>query len=235
MSKVNDYYGKCATCTNYALGSASSMKSGVGFRCSKYGTFKSMNDYCNPHLIMSGYTYNRRVTDSNISSAEKMVTSSNSNCFITTAVIDILHEEYGHVLLNKLKHFRNDVLQQNPAWHPILHNYDNIGPQIADKLRNDPDAFNIADDLLVKYLIHCGALIEYGDDIKKYTEMEDIKNPAYKSAIELYVGMTNWLAQHYNIENRFDHTIVYSAEEAPLMGHGNPEVERGFTRELKRD
>ena len=166
MSKVDEYYKKCATCDNYALGSKSSMRAGVGFRCAKYGTCKRMDDYCNSHLIMSGYSWNRHVTDKMISDAEKMVYQPNSNCFITTAIIEILQDDFGYVVLDKLKHFRNDVLQKNSIWYPILENYDTVGSKLAGLLRTDVNRKDIAAALFHNYLIRCSYLVDCGDDIK---------------------------------------------------------------------
>jgi translation initiation factor 2 beta subunit (eIF-2beta)/eIF-5 len=234
MSKVNDYYNKCATCENYALGSKSSMKAGVGFRCSKYGKAMPMDDHCASHMFMSGYSWNRRVTDQDITSAEKMLRSPNSFCFITTAIVEILQDDYGYVVLDKLKHFRNDVLQANPVWHAILRNYDVVGPKIADALRNDPDRLEVCKTLFRKYLNKCAMLVDSGDDVKDNTLIDDVYNPYYQRFVQEYVAMTNWLANKYGIENTFE-DVVFSEDEVSYMGHGNPEeekIQKGFGHKL---
>ncbi len=204
MSRLKDYDGKCATCKNYALGSRAQLKPGVGFRCSKYGEAKSMSDYCNSHFIMAGYDYNRNVTEKDIMDAEKMINSS-SNCFITTIVVHILGYMNIHYVLELLRNFRDNIMQPNPEYHMYLKNYDIIGPKIANCIENDLNREEIAIYVYDNYLINICKFIE---------------SNYYDEAIELYVQMTDFLANLYNIENVFDVNAYYTKDEIKSAGHG---------------
>lgn len=204
MSRLKDYNGKCATCKNYALGSRAQLKPGVGFRCSKYGEAKSMNDYCSEHFFLNGYNFNGNVTDKDITDAEKMINSS-SNCFITTIVVHILGYMNIHYVLELLRNFRDNVMQPNPEYHMYLKHYDVIGPKIANCIENDLNREEIAIYVYDNYLINICRLIE---------------NNYYDEAIELYVDMTNTLANLYKIENEFDVNVHYTKEQAKQAGHG---------------
>lgn len=204
MSRLKDYDGKCATCKNYALGSRAQLKPGIGFRCSKYGEAKSMNDQCSSHFFLDGYNYNRNVTEKDITDAEKMINKS-SDCFITTVVVHILGYMDTYFVLDILRKFREQVMQPNPEYHMYLKNYDEIGPKIAACIETDPHKVEVAIDIYDKYLLRICTLIN---------------NNYYDEAIELYVDMTNALAGIYKIENEFDVNVHYTKEQAKKAGHG---------------
>lgn len=204
MSRVKDYEGKCATCNNYALGSKSQLKPGVGFRCFKYGEAKSMSDHCNSHLIMAGYDFNRKVTDKDILDAEKMINAT-PGCFITTIVVDILGKPDNCNALEILRKFRSEVMQPNKQYHAYLNHYDTIGPQIARNIENDLNKMEVAKTAYENYILPVCALV---------------LNQRNDEAINLYIEMTNILAHMYQIENTYDYNVCYSLDEAKLAGHG---------------
>lgn len=66
-------------------------------------------------------------------------TSSSSNCYITTIVCDKLGLEDDCSVLNTLREFRDNVMQQNFKYCKILFEYDVIGPKISEMIKNDTD------------------------------------------------------------------------------------------------
>ena len=102
---------------------------------------------------------------------------------------------------------------------------------------DDPERFEVASELYRTYLNKCAFLADSGDDVKANTLIDDVANPYYIKLVEIYVEMTNWLANKYGIENTFDNSVVFSDDEVTLMGHGSPEEElrqREASRTMKR-
>ena len=52
-------------------------------------------------------------------------------CYITTMICDVLGKEDTCEALEVLRSFRNDVLQKDEKYAPILYEYDVVGPKIA--------------------------------------------------------------------------------------------------------
>lgn len=60
-----------------------------------------------------------------------------SGCYLTTIMCEILNEPDDCDILKKMRFFRDSYLQINPEFYPILYEYDQIGPIIKEKLKND--------------------------------------------------------------------------------------------------
>lgn len=133
-----------------------------------------------------------------------------SSCFITTVTCSILGKEDNDLVMQKLRNFRNNVLQKNEEYYEILKLYDVIGPIIANKLINDSEK-ELFTPVLYSALSNITKLID-----KEY----------YELAIEKYRVMTLLLINRYNLKHLFnyivDNNFGYSDNEfdPAIAGHG---------------
>ena len=130
--------------------------------------------------------------------------NSNSSCYITTIMCNLLGYDDNNYYLNKLRLFRDNVMQKNPNYLPMLLTYDIIGPIISQKLANDKFGKEIATTYFNKYIT------------KSVLAIEEEK---YQEAINIYKAMTDTLANHYGINT----TIIspdLSTIDTNYLGHG---------------
>lgn len=135
-----------------------------------------------------------------------------SGCYLTTATCDILGLEDKNIYLQIFRKFRKDYLHHRPECLPILEEYDFVGPVIAQRLMNDENKEQIAQDLLKDYIHPIATNL-----ITKF-------DGNYDFAIKSYAQMTRELIKRYNLEtmaltipgqSRFDFNKDYSD-----YGHG---------------
>lgn len=108
----------------------------------------------------------------------------NSGCYLTTIMCKLLGYDDDNYYLNKLRNFRDNVMQTNPIYIPLLLKYDVVGPVISERLANDPEGKTIANTFFNNYISK--AVIA-------------INEKEYQSAINIYTDMTKVLAKKYNI------------------------------------
>lgn len=178
------YVGQCGTCiyfedmhgNPYDKTNADYVK---GF-CTWFRASYYPDDHCDSHYRSRG--------------------SSGSNCYITTMICNILGQEDTCEALETLRSFRNDVLQKDENYAPILHEYDTVGPKIAEKLSTEDKDFvqNIYDCFIV-------SIVSYIQQEKK------------EEAISKYVEMTKSLEDCYGISYDNKMPLVYDYKNG---GHG---------------
>ena len=112
----------------------------------------------------------------------------NSTCYLTTIMCKLLEYKDDNYYLNKLRYFRDNVMKTNGEYIPLLIVYDVIGPMISKKLANDEHGKEIAQVYFNKYIT------------KSVEAIEEEKN---KEAINIYIAMTNSLAERYGINTTF--------------------------------
>ena len=201
MSLKDEYYKKCATCINYGLLNPADVNH-IGFKCHEKGGFYALDDSCSSGLF-GGYSYNKKVSEKNISDAIKMVAKNQkSGCYITTVVCKILEEKDNCFCLRWLRFFRDKVLKQDEKYAELLYQYDHLGPQISYYLMLDPYKEELAHVLLDYY-------------IKPITEF--IIHKHYDEAIENYIQMTKELQKRYSID-QIDYNNEY--QDLTNAGHG---------------
>lgn len=110
--------------------------------------------------------------------------NTNSGCYLTTMLCNILKMDDNNIYLETMRTFRNDILQKNEKYKKLLVEYDIIGPKIANTLNNDPLKEKIANMYFFNYILIIKSFI----DNKKYDE-----------AIKNYIEMTNKLKNFYGI------------------------------------
>lgn len=107
-------------------------------------------------------------------------------CYLTTIINNILGYPDNGYALDTLRKFRNEYMLNHPETYHILIEYDIIGPQIADALKNDPISVYIAKMHYENNIMPIVNLIEYGQ---------------YEIAILKYQNMTNQLRNYYHIDD----------------------------------
>ena len=132
-----------------------------------------------------------------------------AGCFITTVVCNILGKDDDCEVLNDLRKLRNDFMQKDKKYHPLLLEYDAIGPEIAENIE-----------------------IEYQENEDKtlwqkvyYSYLEPtarlVKENKFDQAITKYVDMVNSLKDYYGIKNDINGFENYDASKG---GHGKLKV-----------
>ena len=125
-------------------------------------------------------------------------------CYITTIVCKILNYSDNNYYLNTLRKFRDNVMQKNPNYIGHLMTYDIVGPVIAKKLEEDKNGKEIAQCMFSRYITRSVIAIE---------------EHKYNDAINIYVAMTDALANIYNIDTNIIMPNINKVEIKSL-GHG---------------
>jgi len=147
-----------------------------GYYCKKddkYLDKGTVNTYCDNSL-------NYRNCPSNTTSYSSVI-----DCYLTTAMCNILGYEDDCEVLETLRSFRDNYMKKKPECLPLLEDYSTVGPIIASKLDTDEDRVLKANIMLYFFIepaINC------------------IKNNDYDSAIEIYKNMTINLMETYDID-----------------------------------
>ena len=180
----------CGTCAN--------LKKGNCREC-QYNGVKEYRYYC-PEI--GGY---HKETESGCRYYQEAIKPTNTGCFITTAVVDIMGYDDNCYILKTLRMFRDEYLQNNLKYRHILLTYDAIGPQISEHLLNSDQRKIISILITESYLIPICKMIrscDYEKAIASYIDM--IKFLQNQVCVEAYVG-----------DYQYDPTVTQ--EE---MGHG---------------
>ena len=110
-----------------------------------------------------------------------------NNCYLTTAMCDILRQEDHGNTLETLRNFRDTIMKNNKKYEPLLEEYDTIGPEISKKLYQDEQNKIIANSMLY---------------LRIYQAIDNITNKNYEEAINIYKDMTETLKKIYNITDK---------------------------------
>ncbi len=160
------YDGQCGSCVHFqdVQGKPYNEKndSSIVGLCTLFGTYYRPNNKC----------------ESNYSSGR-----STGCCYLTTMICHILGYGDHCGVLETLRNFRNDVLQQDPQYADILYEYDTVGPQIAKKLEEEDKDFVL--DLYNGFILPI---------------VSDIQEKRNNLAISRYIVMTKALEDCYGIE-----------------------------------
>jgi actin-related protein len=129
---------------------------------------------------------------------------SSGGCYLTTIMCQILNYADDNYYLQTLRNFRDNVLKQDVKYYPLLLTYDVIGPMIAYHLSQDKDKEIIAKTMFEKYII---------------PSVNAIEENKTSIATNIYVAMTNVLAEKYNINTKII-TIEPHTIDINTLGHG---------------
>jgi len=130
--------------------------------------------------------------------------NSSGGCYLTTIMCQLLGYEDNNYYLNKLRYFRDNVMKVNGEYVPLLITYDVVGPMISNKLVNDKYGHEIAQVYFDNYITKSVRAIEEGKD---------------KDAINIYMAMTESLAEKYGINMAFIEPNISSEIDMNNLGH----------------
>lgn len=108
-----------------------------------------------------------------------------NDCYITTAIVNILGYEDNCDTLEKLRDFRDNYMKHQEYCLPLLEDYDVVGPLISEELLKDENKVKQAKRLLNGFIKEA---------------LDAIKDREYDSAVDLYVNMTEFLMDWYDID-----------------------------------
>lgn len=117
---------------------------------------------------------------------------SNSTCYLTTAVCDILGYKDNCYYLNSLRNIRDSYMAKEVDCYDLLKEYKEIGPKIVENLYNDPDKEQIAQIMLNHYIKPAIETFENNKD----------------DAVDIYIEMTNNLIDKYDINRSQNNNFV---------------------------
>ena len=110
--------------------------------------------------------------------------SSSSSCYLTTILCNTMGLPDNDISLETMRNFRNNILQKDEKYKPLLVEYDIIGPKIASCIASDPLKNILAPKYFTQY-------------IKPIINL--INNNKFDTAICLYKIMTNSLIDFYRL------------------------------------
>ena len=135
--------------------------------------------------------------------------TNSAGCFITTVACEILNKKDDNEVMQNLRKFRDNVLQENEEYFDVLKEYDTVGPVLADRLRNDENREVIAETLYEKILKPISVLVSE-DKIEK--------------AVESYYVMTLLLVNYYGLKHDYNNVkengYYYESFDSKTAGHG---------------
>lgn len=105
-----------------------------------------------------------------------------SGCYITTIICDILGYSDNCEVLNILRDFRERALKSNMEDLAILQEYDQVGPIISERIKQDEKSISLAMELLQGFIIPCTISIKQGNK---------------DEAVSIYKNMVNMLKVKY--------------------------------------
>lgn len=148
-------------------------------------------------------------------SLEAKKKSNQSDCFITSIVVNTLGYADDCIVLRTLRKFRDEILQPYSEKQNILLEYDVVGPLISDALKNDPNSKILCHSIMYSYLLPITKMIKYEKDNLKATAC--------------YTAMVLQLKNYYGLIYDPQEWEYISGLETSNMGKGYS----NFTRPLK--
>lgn len=96
-------------------------------------------------------------------------------CFLTTAICDMLGMEDNCYGLNVMRNFRDTILVNDLRYYPLLAEYDVVGPVISENMYNDEHGVEVAEYYFENYIydivVNLSTRRDYNDAVEKYVEM----------------------------------------------------------------
>lgn len=111
---------------------------------------------------------------------------SNTGCYLTTIVCQILGYEDDCEVLKTLRGFRENVMKKDEKYHLLLCEYDVLGPMIAEGIRDSLKPAQFANFLYQSYIL----------DVT-----EAVKEEKYEAAVMIYSYMVGQLKNLFHLEN----------------------------------
>ena len=145
----------------------------------------------------------------------KALNGSSGGCFITTITCEILKKDDDDEVMQKLRYFRDEVLQKEEDKYEILKMYDTIGPVLASNILYDKDR-----EVLASFLY---------EQLAKIAKLVDEKD--YCKAITNYEVITLALINKYHLKHAYN--SVADEDFYYEEGEFNPE-EAGHGKKIRK-
>lgn len=182
------------------------IKDGKAF-CKEKNERRFANDYCAENcdgFFRLGWGDTSRGKAA-IAAADEYIKEHKPECFITTAIVNILGLSDDCEELNTLRIFRKEVLQKDTRYRELLLRYDTVGPVLARALAHDENSVQVAVDLYNIYIKGCVGYIKRGQ---------------IDNAVTLYVEMVERMVAKYMIRAEFVSDTVREMYVQDNGGHG---------------
>ena len=147
-----------------------------------------------------------------------------SGCYLTTVTCEILDLPDDNHCLETMRWYRDNVMMDLENGPEILKQYNNVGPVIADSLREDRKTLIIAGVCKEVYIESSVALIEAGKKMKEEGNETAAKKMFYKAMMP-YVDMTRGLMEYYHIDPN------NTQKEEPTLDKGIARVKKPIETE----
>lgn len=132
-----------------------------------------------------------------------------SGCFLTTVVCNILNKDDQDPVLETMRGFRDEVLQNNEQYFELLKEYDSIGPLLAYKLDHDRQRVEVSKALYSNVLMTVSSYIKEKDYIHAVKW--------YKSMILFFVDYYGFMDVYKTYKSSADQDEFFDPRTA---GHG---------------
>lgn len=129
----------------------------------------------------------------------------NSGCYITTIICDVLGYADDCMVLDKLRFFRNNVMQKDSKYASILLEYDTIGPDIAYFIRKEYEESSDREIWIQFYNFYLQPTANY------------IADGQFDNAVNRYKEMVTSLKDYFGLK---DYNPIISNYDYTHGGHG---------------
>lgn len=133
--------------------------------------------------------------------------NNSSSCYITTIICDVLDFNDDCFVLTSLRKFRDNVMQNDCRYLPLLFEYDVIGPKIASLIKEEYSKTQDKEMWIQFYNFYLVKTANY------------IKDNKYDDAITRYMEMISSLKEYFSLE---DINLMEIAKDYDMKngGHG---------------
>ena len=126
---------------------------------------------------------------------------SNTGCYLTTCMCEVLGKEDDCEELETLRAFRDGYMKNDDRYETLLEDYDRIGPVVSEKIMNDENKVQIAAIMKGWYVDRALVLISQGE---------------FEEAVATYMRMTLDLLDNYSVDKSILNSNCYD-----LLNNGN--------------
>lgn len=138
------------------------------------------NDFCEEKYFCKVYRCKTTPDNRKCPPEEWKLKMKSFNCYLTTAMCDILHKPDDCFELEALRGFRENYLRRTSQGVELLKEYDEIGPRIASKLLAANHREEIAKTMLADFIL---------------LAIEKIQQEKNEEAVIIYQNMVTWLRE----------------------------------------
>lgn len=157
------------------------------FDCEEYNEYLVENNqfYCNKMRMYVSLGERSCNTYFRMRDKKKKSEKPNTGCYLTTAMCEVLGYDDHCEILETLRGYREEYMMNTDIGIKLLHDYNTVGPLIADKIHEDEIQIDIAITMLNSYIKPAITFINKED---------------YETALMIYENMTLDLMDYYKLD-----------------------------------